>query len=683
MDDVAGLTHAIPHGCYRSEGSDSQGRTIIRTTKDIYLPGGACIPARSGGTLKYDADGIQIVTWYEGVPAWALLLEILRTYAGLRHVDEKTYHTPEGADFVCLSVEDMKIQGSASTNLTAGFKLLKSVLHPSLGVAGNVLASIKVGDEPPAVRVLQLVLAVLEGSRHNAGSTEDTTTSVYALDILQHLIAIPDQHTWALLRNSTFFGGPTRRKGLASALIQADSARGDHTITLSILRVIRSLIDTTANPTTTHPDEMILRAGIHIAISEIWSQYLGWRYNDPAVKYEITHALVEVFDEILRHPLLPDGSAPTGIAQNTIDVFIVSANAFTYRPILEVLSLSGSTVRRLIATGRKKDAEMVVRSVEGGLGFLQTLLRISHGLGVSAMSLPKSLFASLTPDRVPLIDAVFSLAIVPTTQTSTKLKSLRTLRTYLESVSADPQRPSLAGLLTDTARSLEGVANLARSDHSGDTRAAAWSLLATIISTQPGSSSFATSSPSDKEMSGTLHLAVSQIISDDLDYHPQALASTLQYIQSILISPSTGKSVAALRTHDQFWTSIRDIATRPVPPPPTFELSLHSDDFPERIKQYTYETLVKANAISVLASELALSGDMGGNGVISGVFRNADGLMELVRSVGWNSCLPALHEKEGRKLKGYGVELPGLKTVALVNEREYGLHYLYGMFDLR
>jgi len=230
------------------------------------------------------------------------------------------------------------------------------------------------------------------------------------------------------------------------------------------------------------------------------------------------------------------------------------------------------------------------------------------------------------------------------------------------------------------------LANLARSESPADIRAATWSLLATIITTQPGCAGFATASPSDTAISGTLELAVQQIIADDLQTAPNVLAASLRYVQALLDSPSTGKSISALRTQTDFWLSVYDIATRPVPAPPTFTLSMHSDDFASRIQNYTYSTQAKANAISILASELTLSAIEAAKGspeskvqiLLVGLFRNIASLTEATVLAGSSNCMPELHEKEVRKLSTFGVQLPGLKTIALPVEREFGLSYLYG-----
>jgi nuclear pore complex protein Nup188 len=684
FSQLTSVTHSVRPQWYRFISKDDQGQLLVEAIADIVLPGGARIYAGQPGTVvNVEEPPSQAVTWQVQVSGWALLVDILRTAAGLRSLDEKSGANNSGA-VMELSVGELGIQGSASDIIAAGLKLLAAVLHPSAGLQADLFASLgSIG--PPAHHILlELALAVIHSSATTTGtSPADAASILSALEVLRHLVHLPD--IWQALRASAFFGSPTRRKCAAAALIQLDSRRAQHDIAVSLVRLVNALALSAMN--IGHSDDTVMKGALHVVNTEIWGQFGGWRYSDIARKHELANALLRLYDSVLSHPRSAEANGFSTEAETLIDVFVTSASPLTYRPIVDVLTQSSPLIRKLVGFRRRVDAALVTGSVTSAASFLATLLRVSVLLKTAPSALPKSVLSAsiATPEKGQLIDALFGLAFSPITQDTTTIALLKTLRAYLESVASDQQRPSLASMLRDAEKTCGRLANMANLDEAAEQRAAAWNLLSTIVATQPGCALFCFGA-SEGKVSGALKVAVEhtnaweELLAED----PHALSATLGYVHSVLLCPSATKAVLALRQDSTFWQSVYDISIRPVPTPPTFTLSMHSEDFASRIQAYAFATQAKANATALLAAELAAVLDSEEEvetkvqSLVLGLWRNAGNLQEAAAMAVHSSCNPELHEVEGDKLNRAGVRLEGLRTVALPSEREYGRTYLYG-----
>ena len=669
------LTFSGKPACYRFVSKDAQGKIVIEASKDLILPGGAVIRRGAQGILLNGNGAAEhVITWHVALPGWDLLVEILRVAAGLRAVDERPYSAPGSADFVHLSVGDLGLKGSAPEILKAGLKLLGAVLRSSSTIS-HILRDIGISD----LDLLQTILTILDITRSSDSAAPYWETANLAIEVMKALLSSSSPHIRSALRSSAFFGVTGRRRGAASTLIQKSAAKGEHTVTISILQLVSSLI---AAP---KRDEGLLISALHLVFGDVWSQYLGWRYRDVGKKYEIGSLLVSIFDDVLGHPLDPDGSEQTGAARYLIEAFIHSASPLTYRPLTETITQAGPLIRKLFATRRPSDARLVINSLEASVGFMATLLRTATLLVTSADALPMNILA--TP--VQVVDTLIELAIAVPSQDSTRLASIQLLRTWLESISAHNHRISLAGLLKDAETSCRSLGVLARDNDSADIQASVWQLLQTIVSTQPGSAAFCIGTPGDA-VSGILSNAIEQVTANAtaVPRAPHVLAALLGYLQAVLMSPAVGDKIHALRKEDQFWQAVFAIATYFVPAPPTFTLSMHSESFTARIRQYAYSVQAKANATALLAIELASileseeEGETKAQSLVLSVFRNPSALEEVGVGAVHSSCSPALHDSEAKKLAVCGASLSTLKTGRLPNEREYGRTYLYGEFSL-
>jgi len=684
FSNLRSITFSVKSSCYRFIGKDAQARMSVEATRELILPGGQIIARGTRGVILSNEDSAaNMVSWRAQISGWGLLVEITRVCAGAQSDDGSALPSPATADSSVLSVRDLGVKGDLVEILMAGMKLLRTVLNPSSGVAAEVLKSVRdvetvtSHDDTSELVLLKLVLFVLERPRQSEVTGVQSEMATLAIEILQALIPASSPHLCSALWSAcpSFFGVRYPQRGIASAVIETDIGKGDFDVTLSLLRLIRSIVNAP------NPHEGLVISALHLVFTDVWSHFLGWRYRNTTRKYELASLLVSIFRAALSHPLRADGLTPTEAAKYLIETFFRSASPLSYRPVIEIITQSGPLLRKLVATHRRHDARVVITSLESTIDFIATLLRIATFLGSPANALPKNILAA----PVQMVDTLFDLAVAAWSQESSKVAIIQLLCTWLEAMSSDAQPLSLAGLLKDAERSCQSLARLAGTNDSSELQTSIWRLLGTIILTQPGCAAFCIGSI-DAGSPGIRPLAIGQIISFDstTTYAPEALAAVLGYVQSVLMSPRAGKAIQSLRENSDFWRAVFDIATFLVPAPPTFTLSMHSEDFAARIRHYAYGVQAKANATALLAIEVALisvtwqEGETNAQSLVLSLFRNASTLEEAAMGAVHNSCNRDLHETEANKLSAYGLSLPALKTVRLPNEREFGRTYLYG-----
>lgn len=676
FNSLPGLTFVTNPSSFRFIGKDASGRMMVEAKQAIPLPGDITLPEGTTGTLISREDAAaQIVSWNVEVPCWTLLMELLQAAAGF------TVNPPKGE--CAVRIDQLGIQEPPTAILLAGLIFLRSVLRPSSELAPQLLQALAGTSNSSSHPLIEVVGSILT-------KPVDVAVAVEALAVLQLLL--PFSHAaWQSLRASGFFGWPGRSKSPASILLHANH-QGDHVATIALLQVVQSLIDS-ASTLRIPEDDPVIRSALLFAFHDVWSVYPSWRYNTPAQRFEIVSLLASIFDTVLRHPISPITLTTSPAAQLLIDIFVTTASPLTFRPIVDTLTHASPTFKRSIATRHLAEAQSVIQSCEHAMELLSTLFRVS--VTSNASTLPFSIFsasvASPSSDRLQLVDYLLELATALSTQVSTAVLIVKTVRTYLEATSKDADRPSLASFLRNPAATFRRLTDLTESQAVPDLKEAVWLLLSTIVATQPGCVIPCVGASLEGKVEGTLAVAIHQVTAWETTWSisPHVLAATLNYIQSVVSSPSASKAIAALRKDDGFWQATFDISIRPVPVPPTFQLSMHSDDFASRIEAYAYGTRAKANATAILATELALIGEEETDGpetksqtLVLGLFRSPNNVSEAASNAIKTSCSPELHDEMGQRLRDCGVSLAAIRTVELSCEREYGSTYFYGMSNV-
>jgi nuclear pore complex protein Nup188 len=679
FNSFSNATFVTPSSAYTLSGIDQTGRKLVRSTQVITLPGGVDLPRGTTG-IRLTADDLPpVITWNITMPGWKLLIETMRAATGL----PATPLPPSDGTAIQLSVADLYsgTEPPSSTGvLSSGFRYLTAVLRPSSSLTLELLR-VCAPDSYTVHPLVEISLSVLA----NFDPSYDPSLAVDALRLLSNLVVAPETNAWQALKSSPFFGGYGRKRSPATMLLHA-SQKGDHSIALALLRLVISLVETAPRVS---EDDVVLRSAIHIVFTDIWSVFPGWRYGQVATKFEIASLLLEVFDTVLRNPMSRHGDNVTPTAQAVIGLFVTDASPLTYRPIIDVITQAAMTLRSMVARHREQDARWIIESVNRALVMLSNLFRLASSLQTHSSALPFGIMAatvvSPSSQKIQLFDYLLELTDLPSTQPLTTLLCLKTARSYLEAIAPDSKRPSIAGLLRDPVRSFAQLARLAEESEAADTRAAAWQLLSTIVVTQRGCATAVVSSEQAESLEGALRIAVTYITEHSATYldQPHVMAAVLLFLQAILDCPSLDQPISLLRKQAPLWEAIHDIALRLIPSPPTFQLSMHADDFAARIWLYAYSVQAKANATSVLATELGLSVDIDGpetkaQTLVLSLFRNASNLTDAAALASHTSCDPRLHEEQLSRLQSCGWGLNGLRTIALSAEREYGSHYLYG-----
>jgi nuclear pore complex protein Nup188 len=659
FSDLPFVTFVAPPGTFNFDGRDD-GYYAVEAAYDIELPGGNIIPRRTRGVVRSDADEEDtVISWRFKQPAWPLLLEILRGAAGLVH---KRSNRPGVRR---LTLEELGVRGALPEILRSGLKFLRCVLRST--DAAEHLAAGQNGSFGRAV--LELALDV-------AGRRDDPVAARFAIDILESLLLTGASDIWQHFRGSGFFDSASRRLGSVAQLIQNDAMRGEHGLTITLLRLVRSLASANAG------DSLVVRSAVKLVYSEVWSQFSGWRYRDVSKRYEIAALLLAIFDNVLSHPLGEDASSPSPAAAFLIDVFVKSASPLTYKPLVDVLTQSSQLVTKLIQSRRWSDANAVSFTFDNAASLLATLVRLAPSLNVAAGALPYSIFASTVVlpggNRIQLADRLFDLIADPSMQTTSLRLVLRLVRVYLLTTHTGAQRPSLAGMLRRADSSIDKLADLAFTSAAEDVKPDAWALLGTIIRTQPGCAAFCIGPKGDK-VAGPLKMAVDEVAGWKalMNDAPRALAAVLGYLQAVLDSSSASKGVAALRKEDAFWQGVYDVSIKNVPKPSSL-----AEDVVQRVQDYAYAVQSKANASGLLAAELALILESDGPetkalSLVLSLFRNTSALEDVATGAVRTTCDPELHANEAAALTEDGVQIVRQRTICLPDEREYGVQYLY------
>jgi nuclear pore complex protein Nup188 len=673
FNSFSNATFVTPSTAYTLIGVDQTGRKMVRSTQIISLPGGVDLPRGTTGVRLTGDDLPPVITWNVTMPGWKLLVETMRAAAGLAPTP---LEATEGA--IQLGVADLYAgtEPPSSTDvLSSGLLFFASVLRPSSSLTIELLRVIAPAEYTihPLVEISLSVLASFDPAY-------DPSLAIHALKLLSNLVAAPETNAWQALKSSAFFGGFGRKRSPAANLLQT----GQKVIAIEFLRLVISLVD--AAPS--YPEEdIVVSSALQVVFTDIWSLFPGWRYEQIGHKFEIASLLFELYYTILRHPLSRHGDHITPTAQTVISLFISEASPLTYRPIVDVIIQAPSTLRGMVARHRESEARWIIESSDKALVMLQSLFRVSSSLQVPSTALPYGIMGAtvISPfsQKTQLLNYLLDLTNLPSTQPMTTLLCLQTVRSYLESIAHDSKRPSVAGLLRNPSHTFRRMANLAVDSESLDTQAAAWQLLSTILVTQRGCATAVVDS--EDGGAGVLKSAIDYVQGKRATFldAPHVMAAVLTFIQAVLDCPSLASPVSVLRKDATLWESTYDIAHRLVPSPPTFQLSMHADDFAARIWQYAYSIQAKANATTLLATELGLSVDDDGpetkaQSVVLSLFRNGSNLTEAAALASHSSCDPRLHEEQMQNLHQCGLSLKGLKTIALPAEREYGSTYLYG-----
>ncbi|WVR08972.1 hypothetical protein IAU60_006031 [Kwoniella sp. DSM 27419] len=684
------VTHAVDDTWVKLVERDAVGRGIVEAVRPIVLPGGGMIPKGSEGVI-IAAEGSTTVMWVDqNFSGWPLLLNILQAAAGILPADHRA--TPSvtfPTDAVVLSVRDLDIRSENTADiLSVGIKFLRATLQSSYYIKNLVLTQLDAADEPTSGQaLLTLALTVLHHSRTTYTDINSAVVSD-AIDIVQALITTPSSNVWPALRSSGFFDASGKKRGSVATLIQADSVRGEHALTSSVLRLVHTIVVNASH--VPDSDAFLLRSALHLVFNDIWNNFSAWRYKDVAKKYELSSALVAIFDTVLAHPFTADGSAPTVGAQVLIDLFITSTSPLTYRPVMDAITQAGYLVPRLIGNRREVDAKLVSTCLDESLNFIATLTRIASLVGTPANALPKSLLvmpvAKNPTEKLQLVDSLFDLALSSTAQPSNILSAFKLIRVYLDTVAIDPHRPSLASMLRDSRKTFDGLAELTKRTDDPEVKAACWDVLATVVITQPGCVQACIGQAKDNTLDGALGHAIDVVVALEggLAESPHTLAAVLNYLQAIIRAAGADKTISIIRKDTSFWQAVFNLSTRIVPAPPS-SLSMRSADFATRIQRYAHSVQAKANATSLLACELAYALDNDDDDTVEteartlvlSLFRNKSALQEATLMASHSSCRPELHEQQNKIIKAFGGHLPQLKTVFLPFERDYGISYLY------
>ncbi|KAF8632804.1 hypothetical protein AX15_001669 [Amanita polypyramis BW_CC] len=396
--------HALYERVQERYNSGSGAGLLYHNLRPIRLPGGSILPSKSHGRLLSSDGGDHIIIcWQHQHSGWKLLLEILTDYVNKRHLQsgsggaELSFNKKRSTDVVTLRLEDVGVEMACGDEgdemmITDCLDLVRSLvqdnpeqaeqLMQALESGGPVVAHTMTETQPPDL--VQLTIMILEEAmarsdpRHRSPARTQLITS--AMSVLSALLALPNysNRVWLFLRSTTALFSSEKASGLASVALAMERATGHYTMTLALLHLVQQLFREassfycTPNARLQQLKEEVLVRAAQFVHTEIWIEYLGWKYAQLGDRFEIGKRVAALYVSILEYSSPNVENRPFAVlSQSVADAFLFKASSSTLHPLVTAIASGRSILRALYATRRFGEARRL-------LFLLQSCLRLTR-----------------------------------------------------------------------------------------------------------------------------------------------------------------------------------------------------------------------------------------------------------------------------------------------------------------
>ncbi|KAG8866660.1 hypothetical protein FRC20_007885 [Serendipita sp. 405] len=360
--------------------------------------------------------------------------------------------------------------------------------------------------------------------------TKDRDKRIIARSIstLSALARASPRRVWPVMRSTGFLGladggfgfGVSSVTGAKSqparsamiAILVSERSTGSYAITISILSLIRALLD---NAIQSDLDLSISREiqgevlgnAIRFVHTNIWSEYSDWKYKRLGDRFEIGRRIAEIYTDILRNwsPEVSDGEKSSngtvfrGLATYVLEVFVNQATPMTIVPLVHSLTVGQEMSAALKAAQRDKENAEVVWMIQSFLNLTRYLLsHKSYSLLCSRQCLLEHLLCVGTPQNIPSASGVRQQKKIPLDSIASLVASddmgpnIPTYATEVLSLlilcfaKIEPSPPSLITHMTDAERTTRSFVRIIRDSRQDPRlRVAIWNLMSVAIDQQP------------------------------------------------------------------------------------------------------------------------------------------------------------------------------------------------------
>jgi nuclear pore complex protein Nup188 len=740
--------------------------------RPIKLPGGTTLPVKTTGRLLSDDGGEFIVLcWKHEHSGWKLILEVLTDYVNRRRMHAGTSGAHQDVSFgrrsgtqpVTLRIEDVGVEmddGADQDIVKDSLDLVRSVIQGNAVLAEKLLESLEAGDpvvahtmteaQPPDL--VQLTTMILEEalsrSATHTRSFPGTELITSAMSVLSALLAVPrySSRVWLYIRSTTSLFGSDRAVGFASVALAAERATGHYTMTLALLHLVQRLFqEASSSVLTILPDnprlqqikeEVLLRA-YRFVHSEIWVEYLGWKYAQLGDRFEIGRRVASLYTEVLKHaPLTVSERGFVTLSQAVADLLLHKATTSTINPLVSSITAGGSILRMLYTTRRHGDARRLIYLLESHLRLIRLVLYYKQRLPLSPNPclLEQALCARVTGSaasfdgtrsKVDPIDVLATYAKGRDLGNIVPLEAMHVLYALCVSLSSSqPSPPTIIGHLSDPEATVTSLVRIIQHPYDElSLRNAVWNFISLAVDREPALASlFVTGQfrlPShvsdERKLEGgsaapkdikPKTISAIDVANDTIanwkklwELNPQLLASVLRFLDVVWQHGLEHKAVLEnSRKVSSFWDQIASIASEELGPVPDYRTEsyvlidgIRRSHLHEAVSTHAYRVMVKSYALHIIGQDIGihLQSRDGGQSMQKPLsylkmerhFKLEDQLTDLISEAVPSSYDPRLYDELMERIK---VEFPALNLEQLRSqepavEQEFGDDFAFSI----
>lgn len=519
---------ASARGIFIVEPGAEPGEVQYRTSRALDLPGGARILKGSVASVLSPPRATPIVLlWKVQTSGWRLVLEILRSFVGIRPPkavavaafrDEDVFAAVGAAQEpgLRIALEDLGIEDCTGEDAILDIlETLRSVLAAGPGLAADLVEHISptVGQGGASTDIVQVLFAILERYLSIARSLSPITSKLVSttLDILTSLLPAFPGRVWTYLRSSSLLFPNSRSAASMTSAIAAERAAGSYPTTLALVDLVSALFieaqrtHFAAEPEFTKVKADVLLRALSLVHAEVWTGHTSWRYTSLRERFDLGRKVSVLYMEILRDPTLASASSATAkksplVAVQTfvIDAFLLNSTSLTLSPLLSTLVSGRALFAGLSASGRVFEAPKAERLIEVTLKLVRHLLTVKRRLGIArVVPLEQLFFEQAAPSRSAtfgkhtksqVVDVITCFATAPTSSHETAMEAVALLSALSSSLfGIDSTPPSIIGHLDDARETTRAFLKvLADPYQDRELRRAIWNMLSVLVSAQLG-----------------------------------------------------------------------------------------------------------------------------------------------------------------------------------------------------
>lgn len=627
-----------------------------------------------------------------------------------------------------------------------------SQLIRSVETEGSRLTTATRGNSPPDL--VQLIFMILEDtiSRSQRRGAEISARLVTpALGILTTFLSIEEfaVRVWLYLRSSSILFGSEQDLSFESVILSSESTLGRYPMTLALLRLIRtlfeeaisSLLSVQAEQPKMNPlkEEVLLRA-LHFIHGKIWVQQSSWRYAYIGDRFEIGRSCIALFGRVLEtSSAISSAHTFSNLASFVMDVMLYQATSSTITPLIHNIASGRAIIQALDSTNRVEELDRFAALLGDSLRLTRLTLHLKatsnvaekHTLIEQALCADHSAGSSHT--RVNPVDILVFYVSLRNLGVNIPRGAARTLTALCISLSGCvPSPPSLIGFLSDARATMAAVVKILRHPFDDlELRNTLWTFVTVAVEKQPAlavlfvsgqfrihyskkkgkdkSLEAADNNEEDIFSSSSKSASAVEAACETLSgwkelwsANPQLLASVMCFLDVVW-----SRSLEYLTTIEPtkgdkgFWKHIASIAREELGPAPDYISTAEVDtedgshsNLHEAISDYAYKTKVKALALRILSSDVAVHLQTGKEKTkelpesykeFAPLLESEDAFSEAPMEAINSSYDPALYDRLSALLKEAftPLSLESLQSPGPEGNREFGDNYLLSVPLLR